>query len=175
MSPLGPRSRSRACRAARRSPGTPGMPPPWLGSCGAEGLGSARTPLPPGPLRPSCAHLGCSPSPTRPFSPPGVPALGVSISGSSSCFDMGPACFSRPGDIGRAPAQPWPWPGAWLGQEQAPKGQQGVGRGRAPGTSSCSAALPFTTFLSSFFCRERRAVRGSGSSGQEGSAESPMS
>lgn len=30
-----------------------------------------------------------------------------------------------------------------------------------PGTSSCSAAFPFTTFLSSFFCKETRAMRGS--------------
>lgn len=56
-----------------------------------------------------------------------------------------------------------------------PEVQQAVGRGHAPGTSSCSAAFPFTTFLSSFFYRERRAVRGSGGSGQGGSAESPMS
>lgn len=35
-----------------------------------------------------------------------------------------------------------------------------------PVTSSCSAAFPFIIFLSSFFCGERRAVRGSGGEGR---------
>lgn len=79
------------------------------------GLGSATALPPPGSTRCPCTHLGCSPSPTKPFVPPGVPALGVSVSGSSSALGIGPRCFSRPEDMAE-PGSAMAWARLWLGE-----------------------------------------------------------
>lgn len=95
-------------------------------------MGLSRAARVPRPAARPCAHLGCSPSPEGPFSVPGVPVLGVSVSGSSSALGIGPARFSRAGDTRRAPDQPPEARGmarqgaGWLWGPRAPQGAAGA-------------------------------------------------
>lgn len=103
--------------------------------------------------------MAAAPHPPSPSFPPASLRLGSPSLGAPLPLGSAPGAFHGLRTWQNL-AQPWSGP-------DHGRGKQARGA-HTPGTSSCSAAFPFTTFLSSFFCRDRRAVRVC-RQGQEGS------